>query len=148
MVNSALQLVAPINEMRTVRAGRKRNARLRTHNYLTEAEVERLTKRLPAIATASATRPCSWLFSGTACGPLRLVHCAGPMSILSEVNVHVHRVKNGDPSVHPLSGRELCALRRLKREQEPASPFVFTSERQSIYAGRYSQACGAGRRRG
>jgi integrase len=28
-----------------------------------------------------------------------------------------------------LSGRELRALRRLKREQEPASPFIFTSER-------------------
>jgi type 1 fimbriae regulatory protein FimB/type 1 fimbriae regulatory protein FimE len=28
-----------------------------------------------------------------------------------------------------LSGRELRALRRLKREQDPASPFIFTSER-------------------
>ena len=28
-----------------------------------------------------------------------------------------------------MSGRELRALRRLKREQEPASPFIFTSER-------------------
>jgi type 1 fimbriae regulatory protein FimB/type 1 fimbriae regulatory protein FimE len=36
--------------------------------------------------------------------------------------------KNGDLSVHPMSGRELRARRRLKREQEPASPFVFTSE--------------------
>ena len=31
--------------------------------------------------------------------------------------------------MHPLAGRELRALRRLKREQEPASPVVFTSER-------------------
>ena len=28
-----------------------------------------------------------------------------------------------------LSGRELRALRRLKRDQDPASPFIFTSER-------------------
>ena len=28
-----------------------------------------------------------------------------------------------------MSGRELRALRRLKREQEPASPCIFTSER-------------------
>ena len=28
-----------------------------------------------------------------------------------------------------MSGRELRALRRLKREQDPPSPFVFTSER-------------------
>ena len=43
--------------------------------------------------------------------------------------VHVYRVKSGSESVHPLSGGELRALRRLKREQDPASPFIFTSER-------------------
>src|SRR5512142_1994698 len=42
---------------------------------------------------------------------------------------HVSRVKNGSPSVHPISGREVRMLRRLKREQKPTSPFVFTSER-------------------
>jgi integrase len=43
--------------------------------------------------------------------------------------MHVRRVKGSSESVHPLSGRELRALRRLRREQEPASPFIFTSER-------------------
>jgi integrase len=43
--------------------------------------------------------------------------------------IHVSRAKNGSPSVHPLSGVEPRALRRLKRDQEPSSPFVFTSER-------------------
>jgi integrase len=43
--------------------------------------------------------------------------------------VHVYHVKGGSESVHPLSGRELRALRRLKREQDPALPFIFTSER-------------------
>ena len=42
--------------------------------------------------------------------------------------MHVNRVKNSAASVHPLSGRELRALRRLQREQEPISPFVFVSE--------------------
>jgi type 1 fimbriae regulatory protein FimB/type 1 fimbriae regulatory protein FimE len=32
------------------------------------------------------------------------------------------------PSVHPLTGTELSALRRLKREQEPGR-YVFMSER-------------------
>jgi hypothetical protein len=31
--------------------------------------------------------------------------------------------------MHPIIGDELRALRRLQREQEPKSPFVFTSER-------------------
>jgi hypothetical protein len=37
--------------------------------------------------------------------------------------LHVGRLKNGATSVHPLSGRKLRALRRLKREQEPQSSF-------------------------
>ena len=42
--------------------------------------------------------------------------------------LHVRRVKNGMPSVHPLTGKELRALRRLQREQEPGR-YVFMSER-------------------
>jgi integrase len=43
--------------------------------------------------------------------------------------LHVRRVKQGTPSTHPIIGDELRALRRLQREQDPKSPFVFTSER-------------------
>jgi integrase len=43
-------------------------------------------------------------------------------------NLHVRRLKNGLPSTHPLTGRELRALRRHQRESEK-SPFVFVSER-------------------
>ena len=43
--------------------------------------------------------------------------------------LHVARRKRGTPSTQPISGRELRALRRLKREQQPVSPFIFTSER-------------------
>ena len=39
------------------------------------------------------------------------------------------RVKGSADSVHPLAGVELRSLRRLNREQNPASPFIFTSER-------------------
>ena len=47
---------------------------------------------------------------------------------LAAGRLHVRRVKNGTPSVHPLQGDELRALRRLQREQEPSS-HVFTTER-------------------
>jgi type 1 fimbriae regulatory protein FimB/type 1 fimbriae regulatory protein FimE len=43
--------------------------------------------------------------------------------------LHVRRLKNGIASVHPIQGDELRALRELKREQDPQSAFVFTSER-------------------
>lgn len=41
----------------------------------------------------------------------------------------VRRVKKGTPATHPILGDELRALRRLEREQEPKSPFVFITER-------------------
>jgi integrase len=40
----------------------------------------------------------------------------------------VRRVKNGTPSTHPLTGREMRELHRHQRES-PESPFVFVSER-------------------
>jgi integrase len=43
---------------------------------------------------------------------------------------HVRRLKNGMPSVHPLHGPELRALRRLKMEY-PGLAYVFISERGS-----------------
>ncbi len=42
--------------------------------------------------------------------------------------LHVRRSKRGTPSVHPLQGDEIRALRRLQREQAPAV-HVFTTER-------------------
>ena len=47
--------------------------------------------------------------------------------------LHVRRLKAGTPSTHPILGDELRALRRLQRDQEPKSPFVFTSERGSPF---------------
>jgi type 1 fimbriae regulatory protein FimB/type 1 fimbriae regulatory protein FimE len=46
--------------------------------------------------------------------------------------LHVRRLKNGQPSTHPLRGIELRALRRLQREQNEVVagfPYVFITER-------------------
>src|SRR5262249_7628651 len=48
--------------------------------------------------------------------------------------LHVRRVKQGTPSTHPILGDELRALRRLKRESKPKSPFVFPSERGAPFS--------------
>jgi integrase len=42
--------------------------------------------------------------------------------------MHVHRAKNGTPSVHPIRGDEIRALRKLRREN-PTEAYVFVSER-------------------
>src|SRR5262249_954269 len=43
--------------------------------------------------------------------------------------LHVARLKHGSPSTHPLRGPELRALRSWKRQQDDATPYVFTSLR-------------------
>jgi len=47
---------------------------------------------------------------------------------LSEGRLHVHRVKNGISSVHPIRGDEMRALRKLRRDY-PREAYVFVSER-------------------
>src|SRR5262249_16723630 len=47
---------------------------------------------------------------------------------LATGRLHVRRAKNGSPSVHPMQGDEIRALRRLQREQGPSSD-VFMTER-------------------
>jgi type 1 fimbriae regulatory protein FimB/type 1 fimbriae regulatory protein FimE len=41
--------------------------------------------------------------------------------------LHVKRLKNGNPSTHPLHGPELRALRKLQRDY-PNSPYLFVAE--------------------
>src|SRR6516225_3970206 len=54
---------------------------------------------------------------------------------LSEGRLDVHRVKNGIPSVHPIRGDEMRALRKLRRDY-PKEAYVFVSERGGRVSGR------------
>jgi len=51
----------------------------------------------------------------------------------NKATLAVRRVKSGTPATHPILGDEMRALRRLQREQDPRSPFVFTSERAAPF---------------
>jgi integrase len=48
--------------------------------------------------------------------------------------LHIRRAKQSSPSTHPILGDELRALRRLQREQNPISAFVFNSERGAPFS--------------
>jgi len=50
--------------------------------------------------------------------------------------MHVGRVKGSRSSTDRLSGPEMRMLRRLKREQTPASSYAFTTERKGPFAPR------------
>ena len=47
---------------------------------------------------------------------------------LKQGHLHVHRLKNGTPSTHPIRGPEIRAVRRLRREY-PNTPYLFVTER-------------------
>ena len=63
-----------------------------------------------------------------------LVSLEWPQIDFNAANLHVRRLKGSTDAVHPIRGDELRALRRLQREQEPKSAYVFTSERGAPFS--------------
>lgn len=129
MAKSPLRLVTPTAQKRTVTPRRRRNGDLRTREYLTETEVERLMKA--ATGNRHGHRDATMILVAYRHG-LRvseLVDLRWDQVEFRTATLHVRRVKQGTPSTHPIIGDELRALRRLQREQEPKLPFVFTTER-------------------
>jgi integrase len=129
MAKSHLKLVAPNTENRTVTPIRLPNAKLRSREYLTDAEVARLTDA--AKANRWGQRDATMILVAYRHGfrALELVELRWDQIDFNAGTIAVRRAKKGTPSTHPIRGDELRALRKLQREQEPKSPFVFTSER-------------------
>jgi len=113
---------------------RRPNAEVRSREYLTQAEVERLIEA--AGDNRNGHRDATMVLVAYRHGlrAIELVALRWHAVDFNHSRLHVSRAKNGSPSVHPLSGRELRALRRLQREQEPKSSFVFTSERGAPFS--------------
>ncbi len=137
MTKRHLALVAPATVNGTVERHRpprrRRNADARAREYLTDTEVQKLMKA--AGNNRNGHRDGSMVLLAYRHGlrPIELVTLRWDAIDFAQGQIHVSRAKNGSPSVHPLSGVELRALRRLKREQDPPSLFVFTSERGSPF---------------
>lgn len=134
MTNAHLRLITSTNIKQTVAPRRRPNAEYRTREHLTETEVERL------IGTAQKNR------HGHRDATLILVAYRHGLRAAELVGLrwdqvdfgggvlHVARSKRGTLSTHPITGRELRALRRLKREAKAQSPFVFVSERGAPFS--------------
>jgi type 1 fimbriae regulatory protein FimB/type 1 fimbriae regulatory protein FimE len=133
MPNQALRLVAPNTEIRTVTPLRRPNADLRTREYLTEAEVERLMDA--ARQNRHGHRDATMILVAFRHGrrASELVDLRWDQIDLAGSRLLVRRIKRGTPATHPLAGIELRALRRLQRESTK-SEFVFVSERGAPFA--------------
>jgi integrase len=132
MAKSHLKLVTPTAVERTVTPRRRQNGDLRTREYLTEHEVERLIDA--AKRNRHGQRDATMVLVAYRHGlrAAEVVDLRWDQVDFKTATLHVRRVKQGTPSTHPILGDELRALRRLKREQE-RSAFVFTSERGASF---------------
>ena len=109
---------------------RQKNAKIRPREYLTQAEIDRLMKaarKRGRWGYRNATMILVAFRHGLRVG--ELVSLRWDQVDFATAHLHVNRLKRGRESQHPLSGRELRALRQLKRERPQGSRFVFLSER-------------------
>ena len=133
MKKSPLRLITPTTVNRTVTPRRLPNSDYRTREHLTETEVEKLIK-----ATGNnrwAHRDATMVLVAYRHGfrVSELVDLRWDQIDFHHARLHVRRVKAGTPATHPILGDEMRSLRKLQREQDPKSPFVFTSERGSPF---------------
>jgi len=129
MGKAHLKLVPSRTVNGTAPPRRRKNAEVRTREYLTETEVERLMKatRANRYGLRDATMILMAFRHGLRAAELVDLFPAQIDKLGRNAVLHVRRVKQGVPSVHPLQGDEMRALRELKRSVN--SSFVFTSER-------------------
>jgi site-specific recombinase XerD len=112
---------------------RRPNAELRTREHLTAQEVERLIEA--AKVNRHGHRDATMILIAFRHGlrASELVDLRWDQVDFNSAALHVRRVKAGTPATHPLTGREMRALRRLQRESA-SSPFVFVSGRKAPFS--------------
>jgi integrase len=128
-----LRLVTPAVENRAVAPIRRPNVDYRKREHLTPTEVAELIEA--ARSNRYGLRDATMILVAYR-HAMRASEICGLEWAAFDFNagvMHVRRAKNGKSATHPIRGDELRALRRLQREQEPKSPFVFVSERQTPF---------------
>jgi integrase len=125
---SNLRLVKPATEKRAVTLRRQPNRELRSREYLTEAEVEKLIEAVRDNRYGHRDATMILVAYRHGLRASEICDLRWEQVDFNSATLHVRRVKNGKWSTHPIRGDELRALRKLQREA-PKSPFMFVSER-------------------
>src|SRR5260370_29210081 len=117
MANQTADAGTPITESFTVK-----------RRYLTEREIERLIEA--AKSNRHGHRDATMILVAYRHGLRASEVCSleWHQIELDQGRLHVRRAKRGTPSVHPIRGDEIRALRRLRRENA-SEAYVFVSER-------------------
>lgn len=107
--------------------GRPPNKDLRSREHLMPGEVEALMKAMRGNRNAQRDATMVLLTYRHGLRVSELCDLRWEQIDFQNAALHVRRMKRGLPSTHPLAGKELRALRKLKAGN--SSPFVFVSER-------------------
>jgi integrase len=102
--------------------------RKRPREYLKEAEIERLMAAARDNRHGHRDATAILVAYRHALRSSELVSLRWDDVDFTTSRLHVRRAKGGETAVHPISGKELRALRRLQRESE-RSTYIFVSER-------------------
>ena len=109
---------------------RPKNKDVRSREFLTEDEVDRLMKAAVNVGRhGHRDRTMILMAFRHALRVSELVSLKWQQIDLKQGQIHVTRLKGGVDSTHPLRGVELRALRRLQRDYESSLQYVFVSER-------------------
>ncbi len=108
---------------------RQTNASVRSREFLTPDEIEAVMKAAGSVGRhRHRDRTMILVAYRHGLRASELVALRWDQVDLKAGHLHVHRVKSGTPSTHPLRGTEIRALRRLQREY-PNTPYLFVTER-------------------
>ena len=126
-----VKLVEPCDENRQVEPTLRRvtNAEMRSREYLTPAEIEKLIKA--AKEGRWGLRDACLIMVAYRHGLRAVEACDLEWSQVEfgrNASLHVRRAKSGKPAVHPIRGDELRMLTALRKEYTD-SRYVFTTER-------------------
>lgn len=128
-----LALVTPSGEKRAVPPGRRRNADYRKREHMTAAEIDKLIDT--AKGNRHGHRDSTMILVAFRHGfrASEICDLTWDAIDLDAAEMHVRRLKGGKASTHPIRGDELRALRRLRKDQESRSVFVFVNEREQPF---------------
>jgi integrase len=132
---SQLALVVPTGEKRAVSAGRRSNSDYRKREYLTPVEIEKLIEA--AKGNRYGHRDATMILVAFRHGfrASEIIALEWSDIDFDAAEMHVERKKRGKSPRHPICGDELRALRRLHKEQDPRSVFVFRQEGRPAFPG-------------
>jgi type 1 fimbriae regulatory protein FimE len=127
-LSSRRQTIPTLEKGKVVTPRRPKNRDVRSREYLTESEVDRLITAARK-TTRNGLRDSTLVLMAFRHGlrVTELINLRWDAVHLDTAKLDVSRLKNGSDSRHPLTGNELRALRQLRRDN-PDSPFVFVSE--------------------